>query len=115
DAELRRMAVHTLEKMTGGGTYDQVEGGFFRYSTTQDWSVPHFEKMLEDHAPLVQALALAGMHDALDKTTGYLDAVLRDPKSGLYAGSQDADEHYYSMDAEERKLFFDDSAATEIY
>jgi uncharacterized protein len=103
DPELRRMAVHTLEAMYGGGTYDHVEGGFFRYSTTQDWSVPHFEKMLEDHAGLVQALSLAGMTEALEKTTGYLDTVLRDPKTGLYAGSQDADEHYYSMDAEERK------------
>src|SRR6266550_4369136 len=102
DPDLRRMAVHTLERMTAGGTYDHVEGGFFRYSTTQDWSVPHYEKMLEDHAGLVQALALAGMSDALDKTSGYLDRVLRDPKTGLYAGSQDADEHYYSMDAEER-------------
>ena len=103
DEELRRMAVHTLEQMAGGGTYDHVEGGFFRYSTTQDWSVPHFEKMLEDHAGFVQALALAGMKDVLDKTAGYLDRVLRDPRTGLYAGSQDADEHYYSMDAEERK------------
>src|SRR5438552_3952082 len=102
DDELRRMAVHTLERMTGGGTYDQVEGGFFRYSTTQDWSVPHFEKMLEDHAGLISALALAGMSEALDKTTSYLARVLRDSKTGLYAGSQDADEHYYSMDAEER-------------
>ncbi len=102
DTELRRMAVHTLERMTGGGTYDQVEGGFFRYSTTQDWSVPHYEKMLEDHAGLVQALALAGMTEALDRTTAYLDRVLRDPKTGLYAGSQDADEHYYSLDAEDR-------------
>ena len=102
DDDLRRMAVHTLEKMTGGGTYDHVEGGFFRYSTTQDWSVPHFEKMLEDHAGLVHALSLAGMTEELDRTAGYLDKVLRDPSSGLYAGSQDADEHYYSMDAEER-------------
>lgn len=102
DDELRRMAVHTLEKMTGGGTYDHVEGGFFRYSTTQDWSVPHFEKMLEDHAGLVQALALAGMSDELEKTAGYLDRVLRDPKTGLFAGSQDADEHYYSLDSGER-------------
>jgi uncharacterized protein YyaL (SSP411 family) len=102
DAELREMAVHTLERMTGGGTYDHVEGGFFRYSTTQDWSVPHFEKMLEDHSGLVQALALAGMPVALDKTTGYLDHVLRDPKTALYAGCQDADEHYYSLDAEDR-------------
>ncbi|HYS98798.1 MAG TPA: DUF255 domain-containing protein [Candidatus Dormibacteraeota bacterium] len=102
DDSLRQRAVHTLEKMTGGGTYDHVEGGFFRYSTTQDWSVPHYEKMLEDHAGLVLALSVAGMTEALEKTVGYLDRVLRDPKSGLYAGSQDADEHFYSMDADER-------------
>ena len=102
DPELQRMAVHTLDRMAGGGTYDHVEGGFFRYSTTQDWSVPHFEKMLEDHAGLVGALALAGMTDALDKTTAYLDTVLRDPETGLYAGSQDADELYYSQTAEQR-------------
>ena len=102
DPELRAMATHTLERMAGGGTYDHVEGGFFRYSTTQDWSVPHFEKMLEDHAGLVAALAGAGLQDTLDKTTGYLDRVLRDPATGLYAGSQDADEDYYSLDAEGR-------------
>ena len=99
DADLRAMATHTLEMMAAGGTYDHVEGGFSRYSTTQDWSVPHFEKMLEDHAGLVNALALAGLYDALDTTTGYLDRVLRDPGTGLYAGSQDADEHYYSQAA----------------
>ena len=102
DPELRSMAVHTLQQMAGGGTYDHVEGGFFRYSTTQDWSVPHFEKMLEDHSGLVSGLALAGMRDQLDATTGYLDRVLRDPATGLYAGSQDADEHYYSLDTDGR-------------
>src|SRR3989441_723216 len=102
DQELRQMAVHTLEQMSGGGMYDHVEGGFFRYSTTQDWSVPHFEKMLEDHAGLVGGLSLAGMRHQLDATTGYLDHVLRDPATGLYAGSQDADEDYYSLDAEGR-------------
>ena len=104
DDELKRMAAHTLEQMSSGGTYDHVEGGFFRYSTTQDWSVPHFEKMLEDHAGLVDALGLAGMPQVLDTTTAYLDRVLRDPKTGLYGGSQDADEHYYSMDLEERQV-----------
>ncbi len=99
DEDLRRIASHTLEQMAAGGTYDHVEGGFFRYSTTQDWSVPHFEKMLEDHAGLVTALGLAGMTDVLDRTTAYLDSVLRDPVTGLYAGSQDADEHYYALDA----------------
>jgi uncharacterized protein YyaL (SSP411 family) len=102
DPALRQMAVHTLEMMAGGGTYDHVEGGFFRYSTTQDWSVPHFEKMLEDHAGLVSGVALAGLTPVLDTTTGYLDRVLRDGKTGLYSGSQDADEQYYSLDAAER-------------
>ncbi|HUZ87790.1 MAG TPA: DUF255 domain-containing protein [Candidatus Baltobacterales bacterium] len=102
DSALAQMAANTLEHMARGGTYDHVEGGFFRYSTTQDWSVPHFEKMLEDHAGLVDALALAGMSGVLDTTTGYLELVLRNPESGLYAGSQDADEDYYSMDGGRR-------------
>jgi uncharacterized protein YyaL (SSP411 family) len=96
--------VHTLEGMSGGGTYDHVEGGFFRYSTTQDWSVPHFEKMLEDHAGLVNAVALAGLTGVLDTTTHYLDTVLRDPATGMYAGSQDADEEYYSLGEQDRTL-----------
>ncbi len=103
DGNLRDMAVNTLRQMAGGGMYDHVEGGFFRYSTTQDWSVPHFEKMLEDHAGLVAALSFADLGETLDRTTGYLDTVLRDPASGLYAGSQDADEHYYSLDAAGRR------------
>jgi len=99
DDELREMAVKTLEQMSSGGMYDHVAGGFFRYSTTQDWSVPHYEKMLEDHAGLIAALAAAGMTSVLDSATAYLDGVLRDPDTGLYAGSQDADEDYYSLDA----------------
>jgi len=96
------MATHTLAQMAAGGTYDHVEGGFFRYSTTQDWSVPHFEKMLEDHAGLLSALALTGQAEILDDAVRYLDTVLRDPETGLYAGSQDADEEYYSRDASGR-------------
>ena len=45
--------------MADGGMYDQFAGGFFRYSTTRDWSVPHFEKMLEDNAKLTSVYALA--------------------------------------------------------
>ncbi len=102
EPRLLEMARHTLEQMAAGGTYDHVEGGFFRYSTTQDWSVPHFEKMLEDHAGLLYGLGLAGLPDIADDAVRYLDTVLRDPASGLYAGSQDADERYYSLDAEGR-------------
>jgi uncharacterized protein YyaL (SSP411 family) len=97
------MARHTLAKMAGGGTYDHVEGGFFRYSTTADWSVPHFEKMLEDHAGLIAALAMTGQADVLDDATRYLDTVLRDPETGLYAGSQDADEEYFALDSAGRR------------
>jgi uncharacterized protein YyaL (SSP411 family) len=99
EPQLLEMARFTLRQMAGGGTYDHVEGGFFRYSTTQDWSVPHFEKMLEDHGGLISALALAGEGEILDSATAYLDRVLGDPVSGLYAGSQDADERYYALDA----------------
>ena len=99
EPRLLEMARHTLAQMAGGGTYDHVEGGFFRYSTTADWSVPHFEKMLEDHAGLLSALAHTGQGDVLDDASRYLDTVLRDADTGLYAGSQDADEHYYGQDA----------------
>jgi uncharacterized protein len=99
EPQLLEMARFTLRQMAGGGTYDHVERGFFRYSTTQDWSVPHFEKMLEDHGGLISALALAGEGEILDSATAYLDAVLRNPATGLYAGSQDADEAYYALDA----------------
>jgi uncharacterized protein YyaL (SSP411 family) len=99
EPQLLEMARFTLRQMAAGGTYDHVEGGFFRYSTTQDWSVPHFEKMLEDHGGLIASLALAGEGEILDSATAYLDTVLRDPTTGLYAGSQDADEAYYALDA----------------
>jgi uncharacterized protein YyaL (SSP411 family) len=55
EAEALQMAVHTLEKMALGGIYDQVGGGFHRYSTDARWLVPHFEKMLYDNALLVPA------------------------------------------------------------
>ena len=101
DSSCLQMARQTLEAMAGGGTYDHVEGGFFRYSTTQDWSVPHFEKMLEDHGGLLYALALCGDGDVLDDAARYLETVLRE--DGCYAGSQDADEEYYARDAAGRQ------------
>src|SRR5579884_2397842 len=50
DQRAYTMVAKTLLAMSSAGMYDHVEGGFFRYSTTRDWSVPHFEKMTEDHA-----------------------------------------------------------------
>ena len=53
EKEMMTVASRTLDKMGKGGVYDLIEGGFFRYSTTRDWSIPHFEKMAEDNAKLL--------------------------------------------------------------
>ena len=55
DENSLRMATRTLDKMAAGGMYDQVGGGFHRYSTDERWLVPHFEKMLYDNALLAMA------------------------------------------------------------
>jgi uncharacterized protein len=54
DRRLRDIIVHTLTKMARGGMYDQVGGGFHRYSVDARWLVPHFEKMLYDNALLAR-------------------------------------------------------------
>jgi uncharacterized protein len=55
DARARQAALFTLERMLRGGIYDQLGGGFHRYSTDEKWCIPHFEKMLYDNALLVPA------------------------------------------------------------
>ncbi len=110
DERLHEMAAKTVLGMARGGTYDRVEGGFFRYSTTRDWSVPHFEKMAEDHAGLLRVLAQLAIfapsgefHATLVSAVGYVRSVLYDPQTGFFAGSQDADEVYYELPLEERR------------
>ncbi len=101
----------TLDAMSAGGMYDRVEGGFFRYSTARDWSVPHYEKMLADNAALMAVYANAflltgeeGYKSVAKDVCSYLRAVLLDRQTGAFAGSQDADEHehYYSLGAAKR-------------
>jgi hypothetical protein len=103
------MVARTMLSMGRGGTYDHAEGGFFRYSTTRDWSVPHFEKMAEDHAGLLRVLAglalfapTGDFRATLVSAMGYVRRVLRDPQTGFFAGSQDADEAYYGLSLEQR-------------
>jgi uncharacterized protein YyaL (SSP411 family) len=110
EPRLYEIVLRTMREMARGGMYDHVEGGFFRYSTTRDWSVPHFEKMSDDHAGLIRVLAQlqlwapgSGLHDDLRSALGYVRTVLRDPDTGLFAGSQDADEAYYALPLEERR------------
>ena len=110
DVRYYEIVAHTMRAMAHGGMYDAVEGGFFRYSTTRDWSIPHYEKMAEDHAGLLRVLAQlqlwapsALVHGDLERTIAYVRTVLRDAQTGFFAGSQDADEHYYTLPLDERQ------------
>src|SRR5262249_58966714 len=59
DERYFRLVELTLERMSNGGIYDHLGGGFSRYSVDDKWLVPHFEKMLYDNAQLLELLALA--------------------------------------------------------
>lgn len=108
--ELEAMLTKTLDAMAGGGMYDQVEGGFFRYSTNREWTIPHFEKMLEDNAALLsvyaEAVRITGSKEyetVARDLYRYLTTVLLEPGSAVFRGSQDADENYYRLDLAARK------------
>jgi uncharacterized protein len=110
EKEMLTVATKTLDRMASGGMYDQVEQGFFRYSTTRDWSIPHFEKMAEDNAKLLivylHAFQVTGKTLFRDKAEGivkYVQAYLSDLEHGGFFGSQDADEQYYSLNLAARK------------
>jgi uncharacterized protein len=97
DPRFAEMALFTLRRMAQGGIYDQLGGGFHRYSVDQRWLVPHFEKMLYDNAQLVPLYLSAHQltrdpffatiaRDTLD----YVVREMRDPSGGFYS-TQDAD------------------------
>lgn len=98
NANALEMVELTLQKMARGGLYDQLGGGFHRYSTDEKWLVPHFEKMLYDNSQLVVAYYEA--YQATQNTfywdiaTETLDYVLRemyDTENGGFYSTQDAD------------------------
>jgi len=100
--ELRHIFVHTLEKMARGGVYDQLAGGFHRYSVDERWIVPHFEKMSYDNCELlknyVHAYQSTGEEffaEVACDIVRWMDEWLSDRDHGGFYASQDAD---YSMD-----------------
>jgi len=102
EEKLRGVFVSTLEKMARGGVYDQLAGGFHRYSVDEHWIVPHFEKMCYDNSELlknyVHAYQVTGSEffaAVARDIVRWMDEWLSDREHGGFYASQDAD---YSMD-----------------
>ncbi|HEY0762253.1 MAG TPA: thioredoxin domain-containing protein [Pyrinomonadaceae bacterium] len=95
--EALEMVKFTCSKMANGGIYDQIGGGFHRYSTDAKWLVPHFEKMLYDNALLsrlyLHYFQVSGEQSARETVAGILDYVLREMThaGGGFYSTQDAD------------------------
>jgi len=93
----KNAAEHTLDRMARGGMYDQLGGGFHRYSTDAVWLVPHFEKMLYDNAQLARAYLMgyqatgnAFYRVVVERTLDYVLRDMTDPSGGFYS-TEDAD------------------------
>jgi uncharacterized protein YyaL (SSP411 family) len=123
--EERVMTLTTLRAMAAGGIYDQIGGGFARYSVDRTWTVPHFEKMLYDNALLAraylhgwQAFGERRLLDVCLDTLGWALREMRGPEGGFYsaldADSEGVEGRYYVWKvAELRALLGEDSGASE--
>lgn len=96
--ELTRNALHILRDMAAGGVYDQIGGGFHRYSVDAYWRVPHFEKMSYDNSELLRSYVLAyqltrepGLAEVAAGILGWAAEVMIAREPGGFYASQDAD------------------------
>ena len=115
------MATVTLDKMAQGGLYDQIGGGFSRYSTDARWLIPHFEKMLYDNAQLVSRYAYGFAQTqkllyrrVIEDTLAFAERELMSPEGGFYsaldADSEGEEGKYYVWTAAELGTLLGDDA-----
>ena len=122
--DLRTIFVDTLEKMARGGVYDQLAGGFHRYSVDERWTVPHFEKMCYDNSELLKNYVHAYRANGDEFFAGvardiirWMDEWLSDRAHGGFYASQDADfsmnddGDYFTWTLEETKAALDEDGA----
>ena len=120
----------TLEKMAQGGVYDQLAGGFHRYSVDERWLVPHFEKMSYDNSELLknflhgyQVTARPLFRETAEGIINWVNEVLSDQKRGGFYASQDADQtleddgDYFTWTQEELRAVLtpEESRIAELY
>ncbi len=119
--EAMQQALLSLDVMANGGIYDQLGGGFARYSTDRQWLAPHFEKMLYDNALLIMAYCDAysltkfeGYKETIDETIAFMDRELRAPEGGYYcaldADSEGVEGKFYTWTWDEWMLALGEDA-----
>jgi uncharacterized protein len=128
--ELLQIADRTLEGMALGGVYDQIAGGFHRYSVDERWCVPHFEKMTYDNSELLrnylrgyQVTGKPLFRETAEGIIAWVGEVLSDPARGGFYASQDADQtldddgDYFTWTQQETRAVLapDESRAAEAY
>ena len=123
--DLDRILTVTLDNMARGGIYDQLGGGFHRYSTERTWTVPHFEKMLYDNAQLVEVYARQHRRDknplyarVVRETLAFVGRELTSPDGAFYA-ALDADSEgeegvFYVWTGRNLDLALKDKGAAEV-
>jgi uncharacterized protein len=123
DTRALEMALFSLDRMALGGMYDQLGGGFCRYSTDEQWMIPHFEKMLYDNGPLLTlysevhaATGSALYRRVCEETAAWVMREMQAPEGGYYssldADSEGEEGRFYVWSREEVRALLDEDDYT---